>query len=129
MGRKAVAKRKHLPAFKLEAVRVLRERRAAGETWQRVSEELDVGMHLLRVWAQQVAEAPDGATADAIFPGSGHTRPRARGSRAPAGAPPGEGRVVSAEEEVRRLSRENERLRMERDFLKKATAFFASESR
>jgi len=32
------------------------------------------------------------------------------------------------EEEVRQLRRENERLRMEREILKKATAFFAKES-
>ena len=31
-------------------------------------------------------------------------------------------------EELRRLRKENERLRMERDILKKATAFFANES-
>jgi transposase len=35
--------------------------------------------------------------------------------------------VETAEEELRRLRRENERLRMERDFLKKAAAFFAKE--
>jgi transposase len=34
-----------------------------------------------------------------------------------------------AEEEIRRLRKENEELRMERDILKKATAFFAKESR
>jgi transposase len=33
------------------------------------------------------------------------------------------------EAELRRLRRENERLRQERDFLKKAAAFFAQESR
>jgi transposase len=32
------------------------------------------------------------------------------------------------DEELARLRRENERLRMERDFLKKAAAFFAKES-
>jgi len=34
-----------------------------------------------------------------------------------------------AEEEIRRLRKEVEELRMERDILKKATAFFAKESR
>jgi transposase len=126
MGRKTVLKRKHAPAVKLEAVRILRERLAAGGTWQRVSEELDVGVHMLRVWAQRVAEASAGATADDIFPGSGHARRgAAEACAADAMVRP---QPVSAEEEVRRLSRENERLRMERDFLKKATAFFARES-
>lgn len=35
----------------------------------------------------------------------------------------------SEREELKRLREENRRLRMERDILKKATAFFASESR
>jgi transposase len=127
MGRKPVSKRKYSPAVKLEAVRILRERLAEGVTWQRVSEELDVNVQMLRIWAQQVAGAPAGATADDIFPGSGHARRRVPGARAAEAR--GQPQSVSAEEEVRRLSRENERLRMERDFLKKATAFFARESR
>lgn len=43
--------------------------------------------------------------------------------------PPSVGQVLSLEEQVRRLSRENERLREEREILKKATAFFARERR
>lgn len=43
----------------------------------------------------------------------------------PAGGPTAPGRVLSLEEQVRRLTRENERLREEREILKKATAFFA----
>jgi transposase len=39
------------------------------------------------------------------------------------------GRVLSLEEQVRRLTKENERLREEREILKKATAFFAKERR
>lgn len=39
------------------------------------------------------------------------------------------GEMTKAEkEELRKLRRENRRLRMERDFLKKATAFFAKDS-
>ena len=40
----------------------------------------------------------------------------------------GERLTFSEQEELRRLRRENERLKMERDILKKATAFFAKES-
>jgi transposase len=47
----------------------------------------------------------------------------------PAEKPRSAGRVLSLEEQVRRLSRENERLREEREILKKATAFFARERR
>ena len=37
--------------------------------------------------------------------------------------------VETPEEELKRLRKENDQLRMERDFLKKATAFFAKESK
>jgi transposase len=43
--------------------------------------------------------------------------------------PTSSGRVLSLEEQVRRLAKENERLREEREILKKATAFFARERR
>ena len=43
----------------------------------------------------------------------------------PVGKVTAPGRVLSLEEEVRQLKRENERLREEREILKKATAFFA----
>ena len=42
---------------------------------------------------------------------------------------PGAGQRTAIEEEVRQLREENARLKMERDILKKATAFFARESR
>ena len=41
----------------------------------------------------------------------------------------GNGKVTSQDEIVRELRRENARLREERDILKKATTFFAKESR
>ena len=40
----------------------------------------------------------------------------------------GQGQRTAEQEELRRLRQENRRLKMERDILKKATAFFASES-
>ena len=43
-------------------------------------------------------------------------------------APKTPAETLSMKEEVRQLRRENERLRMEREVLKKATAFFAKES-
>ncbi len=39
----------------------------------------------------------------------------------------GEKKLVPEQEEIRRLRKENERLRIEHDILKKAAAFFASE--
>jgi len=97
---------------------------AAGVSLQRVSEELELGPDLLRVWAKQVAAAPNGATPKQIFPGPG--RRRGYKEELTAVADP---RPLTAEQELARLRRENERLRQERDFLKKAAAFFAKESR
>ena len=45
------------------------------------------------------------------------------------GAFPGKGNLPPADEELRRLQRENRRLTMERDILKKAIAFFAEQDR
>jgi transposase len=42
---------------------------------------------------------------------------------------PGKGNMVPEKEELYRLRKENKRLRMEREILKKATAFFAKESK
>lgn len=113
--------RRHTPEFKVEAVRLMRDRLATGLTLQRVSEELDIGADQLRVWAKEVEAAPEDASATDIFPGHGRKRVISK-------AEPSQ-RVLTQEEELRRLRRENERLRQERDFLKKAAAFFAKESR
>jgi transposase len=123
MGRQPFAKKRRTAAFKVEAVRVLRERLAAGLTWQRASEELEVGPDLLRKWVKQVEGAPPGTPAAEIFPGHGQRRR----FRSAATVVPPEG-SESLADEVRRLRRETERLRQERDFLKKAAAFFARES-
>ena len=40
---------------------------------------------------------------------------------------PGKGRLSPEDEELRQLRRENKRLRMERDILKKAVAIFSKE--
>jgi transposase len=96
----ARAKRVFTPAFKEEAVRLLRERQAAGATLAAVSRELDVAPEQLRLWERQLVT-------------QGQV-PRA---------------TESETDELRRLRREVETLRQEREFLKKATAFFAKESR
>jgi transposase len=94
--------------FKLEAVRLMRERRAHGASLVQVGRELDVRPDMLRRWARHV-DRRAGARGAEVFPGNGQ--------------------LPSAEAEVRRLQRENAVLRQERDFLKKAAAFFAKESR
>ncbi|MFL5615052.1 MAG: hypothetical protein ACJ796_15410 [Gemmatimonadaceae bacterium] len=74
-------------------------------------------------WAKEVAAAPNEATPEEILPGAG--KRRGYQPARPAAVPPNE----SPAQELARLRRENERLRQERDFLKKAAAFFAKESR
>jgi len=94
--------------FKMEAVRLLRERQKLGVSVAQIGRELDVGPDVLRRWARQVED---------------------RAVRAPRDVFPGNGQLPQAEEELRRLRRENAVLRQERDFLKHAAAFFAKESR
>jgi transposase len=87
--------------FKLEAVRLVQK----GNSASRVAEQLGIRSDTLRHWKQQV-EGKEGAGSE-TFPGSG--------------------RVANAEQEVRRLRRELELVTQERDFLKKAAAYFAKE--
>ena len=93
-------------AFKREAVRRMRERRAEGVSLGQISRELDVRTQLLWTWARQL----DGKGTGRV---EGLTDPPA---------------TESLEEEVRRLRRENAILKQEREFAKKAAAFFAKES-
>jgi transposase len=85
--------------FKVEAVRLVRE---SGKSVPTVARELDLTETALRSWVRQ-AEVDAGR-----------------------GAP---GALTSEErEELGRLRRETRTLRMEREILKKAAAFFAKES-
>jgi transposase-like protein len=124
MGRRNPSPREFTPEFKVEAVRVMQERLAKGATLRRIGQELEINPDRLRVWAQVVEAAPPGTPPRDLFPGKGNSSPLGikPGPPAPLAGP------LPAEEEVARLRRENERLRMERDFLKKAAAFFAKES-
>jgi hypothetical protein len=70
---------------------------------------------MLHQWAKQVAAAPNGATPDQIFPGHGHRR----GYREVLTTLPA-AHAEPPQQELARLRRENERLRQERDFLKKS---------
>ena len=94
--------------FKLEAVRLVGERQRDGRSLAEVGRELGVRPDMLRKWKRQ-AEERAGAPAIDVFPGNG--------------------KLAGADDELRRLRREVEVLRQERDFLKRAAAFFARESR
>ena len=94
--------------FKLEAIRHLRERKALGMPVTQIARELDLGADVLRRWDRE-DKAGGGASLTDVFPGHG--------------------RVPSAQEELRGLQREVQRLSQENEFLKRAAAYFARESR
>ena len=94
-------RRRFTPEFKLEAVRLAT---LGDRPVSEVARDLDIGAELLRQWKRQ-AEARLGHQPADIFPGNG--------------------KLMSQDEEIRRLRRENAVLREERDILGKATAFFA----
>ncbi len=99
------ARRQFTREFKLEAVRLVAE---SGKPLAHVARELGIRPDMLRTWKRQ-AEGRAGFAAEEVFPGNGQQ--------------------PSQEAELQRLRRENEVLRQERDFLKKAAAYFAKESR
>ncbi len=104
--REARPRREFTPEFKLEAVR----RATSGEkSLRQVAREIGVHENLLSSWKRQALARSEAGAAAEVFPGNG--------------------KLTSQDEELRRLKRENSTLRQERDFLKKATAFFAKESR
>jgi transposase len=91
-------RRKFTEEFKAEAVRLARE---GGKSLSQVAKDLDLTESALRQWVQH-----------------------AERSEAPTGPEP---LSPSEREELLQLRKENRQLLMERDFLKKAAAFFAKE--
>ena len=96
-----VQRRKFSREFKLEAVRLIVER---GVAVAQAGRDLDVHENVLRKWVKQFRQ-----DAPAAFPGRGVLPPE--------------------QAEMARLRKEIAKLKMERDILKKAAAFFASESK
>ncbi len=94
-------RRKFSREFKIEAVRLIKER---GVAVAQASRDLDVHENVLRKWARELTADPGQA-----FPGHGHLKPE--------------------QLEIDRLRREVAKLKAERDILKKAAAFFAREAR
>ena len=95
-----MARRQYTREFKLEAVRLIKER---GVSVIQVARDLDVGEGLLRRWAREVSGDPQHS-----FPGQGQMKPE--------------------QMEIERLRREVSKLKAERDIPKKAAAYFARES-
>jgi transposase len=93
-----MARKTYTREFKLQAVRMMTDQ---GLSVAEVARRLGVGENCLRLWRQAAREQ-----GEAAFPGQGNPSP--------------------AEDELRRLRAEVQRLRAERDLLKKAAAYFAS---
>lgn len=86
--------------FKVDALKLAA---LPGNTLSKVARDLGVAKSVIYKWKQEADKHQDGA-----FVGKGRLNPQ--------------------DEEIRRLRRELERTRMERDILKKATAFFAKDA-
>jgi transposase len=80
-------------------------------------------VRLVTVHGYGVAEAARNLGLNATMLGRWKREQEAREDR----AFPGKGRLSPDQEELHRLREENKRLRMEREILKKAAAFFANE--
>ena len=93
-------RRTYTPEFKAEAVKLVTEQ---GYSIAEAARSLGIHQTLPRSW-RQALEAQGGQ------------------------AFPGHGKLPPFEEEMRRLRAENQRLRAERDILKKATALVAQEA-
>jgi len=92
-------RRQYTEDFKAEAVRLVRE---TARPVAQVARDLGIADHLLYRWRAEQQQAES----------QGHTRQSMR----------------AEQEELARLRRENSILKQERDFLKRAAAFFAKES-
>ena len=93
-------RRKFTREFKVEAVRLIKER---GVSYVQAARDLGVHQSVLRSWVKGFADDPQQA-----FPGHGQVKPE--------------------QAEIARLKREVTKLKAERDILKKAAAYFAKES-
>jgi transposase len=100
-GKQAKTRQKFTREYKLEAVRLSSE---GTRSVAQVAEDLGIRADQLYKWRRE-------------FDSAGHA------------AFPGNGKISSQDEELHQLRRELRRVTEERDFLKKATVFFAKESR
>jgi len=94
-------RRSYTDEFKQEAVRLVQEH---GLSYAQASRDLGVCKSVIRAWVKKAQAGELGGSTSVVSSGA-------------------------IEEENRRLRRENAILREEREILKKAAAFFATESR
>jgi transposase len=95
-----IERKSYSKQFKIDAVKLVTDQ---GYKIAEAARNLDIHPNVLRKWKDQLTGDSDHA-----FPGKGH--------------------MTTANEELNRLRKENKRLRMEHEILKKAAAFFAKES-
>ena len=95
-----MAKRTFTREFKLEAVKLVKER---GVSMSQASRDLGLHLNVLRKWVKDVEADP-------------------------AQAFPGQGQMKADQAEIAKLRKDVAKLKMERDILKKAAAYFAKES-
>ena len=95
-------RKKYSKEFKLDAVSLILDQ---GYTRREAAKSLDINEQMLGRWVKEHRESEDGQA----FRDNGKLTPE--------------------QEEIKRLKAENKRLQMERDILKKATAFFAAETK
>ena len=98
MSRRKSTRRTFSREYKVEAVRMITK---GGHSVAQIARDLDVRGDMLRRWKRELEQDETSA-----FPGNGQLRGEAQ--------------------EIRELERENQRLRQERDILKKALAIFST---
>jgi transposase len=94
-------RKKYSKEFKLDAISLVTEQ---GYTRQEAASSLDINPQMLGRWIKE-SQAEDGQ------------------------AFRGNGKLTPDQEEIRKLKAQVKRLEMEREILKKATAFFAAETK
>ena len=94
-------RKQHSPEFKLDAINLVLEQ---GYSRAEAARSLDLNANMLGRWVKEYQQDKDKA-----FRGNGVLTPE--------------------QEEIRKLKAENKRLKMEKEILKKATAFFAGETK
>lgn len=95
-----MAKRRFTREFKLEAVKLVKKR---GASMSQASRDLDIHLNVLPKWVKDVEANP-------------------------AEAFPRQGQMKADQAEIAKLRKEVAKLKLERDIVKKAAAYFAKES-
>ncbi len=95
-------RKKYTKEFKLDVVSLVLDQ---GYTRKEAARSLDINDQMVGRWVKEHQQSEDGQ------------------------AFRGNGKLTQEQEEIKRLKTENKRLQMERDILKKATAFFAAETK